>query len=180
MSRYFAFLRAINVGGRTVRMEHLRALFGEMGFTDVGTFIASGNVVFESRARSATGLERAIEAHLRQALGYDVDTFVRSQGELAAIVGRDAFPHAATASAHGVYVAFLAESPAPAVRERLLMASTATDEIALHGRELHWLCRSRFSDSALSGPLLEKAVGAPVTVRNMTTLRKLAARFGVS
>jgi uncharacterized protein (DUF1697 family) len=179
MPRYFAFLRAINVGGRTVRMEQLRVLFGEMGFANVETFIASGNVVFDARARSATGLERTIEAHLRKALGYDVNTFVRSAGELAAIVNRDAFPPADVAAAHALYVAFLGKTPAPAVRERLSRASTAADEFALHGRELYWLCRVRFSDSAFSGPPLEKATSAPVTVRNMTTLRKLAARFGV-
>ena len=84
--RYVAFLRAINVGGRhLVKMDALRRLFEELGFTNVETFIASGNVVFESKSRSAASLEKAIEAHLQKSLGYEVKTFIRSESEVAEI-----------------------------------------------------------------------------------------------
>ena len=56
MTRYIAFLRAINVGGRTVKMDHLRQLFADLGFAGATTFIASGNVIFASKARNAAGL----------------------------------------------------------------------------------------------------------------------------
>jgi uncharacterized protein (DUF1697 family) len=46
MPKYVAFLRAINVGGHTVKMDHLRRLFEALGFTNVETFIASSDVVF--------------------------------------------------------------------------------------------------------------------------------------
>ena len=55
--RYVAFLRAINVGGRVVKMDDLRRHFVSMGLSDVQTFIASGNVIFESPARSTARLE---------------------------------------------------------------------------------------------------------------------------
>ena len=69
MPKYVAFLRAINVGGHTVKMEHLRILFEELGFENVETFIASGNVIFDSKTKSTKTLETKIEKHLRQALG---------------------------------------------------------------------------------------------------------------
>jgi uncharacterized protein (DUF1697 family) len=62
--RLIAFLRAINVGGHTVRMAMLRALFEELGLDDVETFIASGNVVFSASAKNVPALERRIEQHL--------------------------------------------------------------------------------------------------------------------
>src|SRR5690606_25392659 len=68
---HVALLRAINVGGRTVKMDALRTICEEMGLTKVETFIASGNVIFESRAGAAV-LEKKIEAHLRKVLGYEV------------------------------------------------------------------------------------------------------------
>ena len=86
--RYIALLRAINVGGRVVKMDRLRTLFETAGFDAVETFIASGNVVFDSSRRNAGDLERTIESHLKKALGYPVATFVRSMPELSAIVLR--------------------------------------------------------------------------------------------
>lgn len=67
MARHVALLRAINVGGRTVKMDVLRGACEALGLTSVETFIASGNVIFESRARAAV-LEEKIETHLGSVL----------------------------------------------------------------------------------------------------------------
>jgi uncharacterized protein (DUF1697 family) len=81
MSGYIAFLRAINVGGHTVKMETLRSLFETFGFSEVETFLASGNVIFESPEQDRTALESMIASGLQKALGYEVATFIRT-GEL--------------------------------------------------------------------------------------------------
>jgi len=60
LAKYIAFLRAINVGGHTVKMDHLRSLFEALGFSNVETFIASGNVIFESKSKSTRALERRL------------------------------------------------------------------------------------------------------------------------
>src|SRR5215470_521360 len=86
MFRFFAFLRAINVGrGRTVKMQSLRQVFESLGFSMVETFIASGNVIFETKTQRTKPLERKIEKALHEALGYEVRTFVRSDAEVAKI-----------------------------------------------------------------------------------------------
>src|SRR5437588_2892987 len=72
MNKYVAFLRAINVGGHTVKMNDLRRLCADIGLNNVETVIASGNVVFASPARSARALEKKIAAHLPANLGYTV------------------------------------------------------------------------------------------------------------
>ena len=80
MFRFIAFLRAINVGGgRTVKMQSLRQVFESLGFSRVTTFIASGNVVFETTTKKTRALERKIERALKTALGYEVRTFVREK-----------------------------------------------------------------------------------------------------
>jgi uncharacterized protein (DUF1697 family) len=78
MPKFVAFLRAINVGGHLVKMDELRGLFEALGFTNVETFIASGNVIFDSKATNVKSLERKIEKHLEASLGYAVTTFIRS------------------------------------------------------------------------------------------------------
>jgi uncharacterized protein (DUF1697 family) len=79
MRRYFAFLRAINVGGHTVTMENLRKLCESFGLSDVETFIASGNLIFQSSEPNTAALELKIASGLQSALGYEVATFIRSE-----------------------------------------------------------------------------------------------------
>ena len=177
MERYAAFLRAINVGGHTVKMDHLRALFGGFGFSDVSTVIASGNVIFHTRAKSAHQLEGRIERHLREALGYDVATFVRSVPELAALARYEPFPRA-DLETPGITlsVVFFQTPPSDDARRKLLSMRTPTDDFHVSEREAYWLCRTRMSDSIVfKKGLLDKVIGIPGTSRNITTVRKIAA-----
>lgn len=176
MLRFIAFLRAINVGGHTVKMDRLRQLFEALGFSHVETFIASGNVIFESASEDTYRLERRIESHLKGELGYEVATFIRTAVELAAIATYQPFP-AEEMEGHTLYISFL-PAPAPAAAHGKVMAlRSEIDDFHLHGRELYWLARKRLSQSTISGATLEKALGMPATMRNVTTVRKLAAKY---
>src|SRR5450755_4384366 len=90
--RYIAFLRGMNLGKRRLPMSRLKELFEELGFGGVETFIASGNVLFSSKVTDTQALELKIARHLEAALGYAVDTFVRTAKEVAAIGGAKIFP----------------------------------------------------------------------------------------
>jgi uncharacterized protein (DUF1697 family) len=170
--RHVALLRAINVGGRVVKMDRLRALFAELGFARVETFIASGNVLFDAPSADAAAIERAIEEHLASALGYEVETFVRTAAELAAIAKADPFGKAAN-DALGVYVTFYREPPPPAHVERLMSFRSDVDDFRVLGRESWWACRVRSTDSPYGKAKPDRAVVS--TTRNITTVRKLAA-----
>ena len=177
-TRWIALLRAINVGGHTVKMERLRTLFVDLGFANIATFIASGNVIFEAAASDAQTLERRIEQHLQHSLGYAVATFLRTPAELAAVAQHQPFAPADLADeTNALYVAFLPAPPTAAAHAALLAYRSAVDDFHVHGREVYWLCRTKISDSAFSGARLEKAIGMPATMRNITTVRKLAAKY---
>jgi uncharacterized protein (DUF1697 family) len=176
--RYVAFLRAINVGGHVVKMDRLRALFAELGLAKVETFIASGNVIFEAPAGDAGAIETRIEEHLGKALGYAVGTFIRSTDEVAAAALHQPFPALISEpDSAPLYVGFLRSAPADEARQRVLALGTETDAFQLHGRELYWLSRTGIGKSPISGAKLEKALGMPTTLRNVTTVRNLAARY---
>jgi uncharacterized protein (DUF1697 family) len=178
MQRWIALLRAINVGGHTVTMEALRGHFAALGFTQVESFIASGNVIFESAA-PAPALEAQIAEHLQRALGYAVATFIRSPSEIAAITRYQPFPQAQPADAGlALSVAFLPAPPLPEAQQRLMALQTAIDDFHVHGREVYWRCRTKVSDSTFSGARLEQVLGMPATIRNITTVRRLAAKYG--
>ncbi len=178
MPKYVAFLRAINVGGHTVKMDQLRRLFETLGFSDVQTFIASGNVIFDSKSKSTKTIEKKIEQYLKAALGYEVATFIRTTSELAVIADYKPFPdEELKADGSVLYIAFLADKPGGEAKQKVLSLATEVDEFHVHGRELYWLCRKKFSESEVSGALLAKALGVQTTLRNSTTVKKIAAKY---
>ena len=164
-------------------MARLRALFETIGFTSVETFIASGNVAFDA-ADAGTALEARIERQLRDSLGWDVATFVRTRAELATAAARrpcgdeDDAAGGAAVGARSLFVGFLKAPPPREVLDRVLAFRSPTDDFAVHGRELYWSIRGSLLDSKLSGAKLEKALGGPATLRNVSTVRKLAAKYG--
>jgi len=176
VAHYVAFLRAINVGGRTVKMTKLSEIFESLGMSDVETFIASGNVIFKSRSANTAVLEKNVEQALEKSLGFEVATMVRSTPDLARIVGLDAFPGSVTPTST-MYVGLLKSAPDDAARAKVAALGTATDEFRIEGRELHWLCHTKLMQSIVSGALLEKTVKTRATFRNVTTLRTLAAKY---
>ncbi len=178
MTRYIAFLRGINVGGHQVKMDELRRWFEALDFDNVATFIASGNVIFEAGNTKAVTLTGRIERQLRDGLGYEVPTFLRTDAELARIAEHEPFPDLETADGESSYVAFLYKRPSAAAVKKVVALSNATDQVAIHDRELYWHVRGRMADSTLGPPVFEQALGGvPATVRNLNTVRRLAAKY---
>ena len=88
---YIALLRGINVGGHTVKMDYLRELFTQLGFTGVRSYIQSGNLFFETPQTDRVALTQTIEQHLHEALGYQVAVFLRTIPEIEQIVESNPF-----------------------------------------------------------------------------------------
>ena len=173
--RYIAFLRAINVGDHVVKMDRLRKIFEAMRLRNVETFIASGNVIFEASG-DARALERRIEKGLASALGYDVEVFLRSADEIAAIASHE--PFEGSLDGCTLYVVFLKDAPDPAARKQFGALRLDEDGLHINKREVYWLCRAdRLTESVVAVPL-GKVVGNGGTMRNVTTVRKLASKYG--
>jgi uncharacterized protein (DUF1697 family) len=176
MARYVAFLRAVNVGGRIVKMEELRGLFGEVGLSDVETFIASGNVIFSANAKATAALEQKVEAHLKKALGFEVPTLIRTTAEVATAVARMPYPETEVETAGTCAVAFLRGPLDAAGKKGLAGLESDVDRFVLHGREVYWLAKTKQSETRITIVKFERAVGCAATMRAMTSLRKLAAK----
>lgn len=177
MPKYFAFLRAINLGGRTVKMEQLKKVFEELGFTSVETFIASGNVVFETKAKDRLAMEKKIAAELQRAFGFEVATFVRTNAELSAVATYLPFPHEVIEAAVAYNVAFL---EGEADRERIANMLTLQNELHdfhVHGRELYWASKVRQSEAKFKTNAFERALGMRMTMRGINTVRKMVDRW---
>lgn len=166
MPRFVAFLGGVNVGGHRVTMDRLRAEVADLGYADVSTFIASGNVLFTAPA--VGDHEARLEAHLGERLGWPAPTFVRTAAEVLATT--DLRPFGKVPDGHTHMVAFCRTAPDPAV---LATHRNATDDFVVHGRELHWHIAGKIMDSTVTLPKLAKLVG-PTTTRNVSSLTKLS------
>lgn len=175
--RLVAFLRGINLGNRRVTNDELRSRFEDVGLEGVAPFLASGNVIFDAPDSGHDALEREVEAHLEDALGYPVRTFVRTLDELDRVTRLDAVQ--TVREEVNVYVTFLRRPVDDGIRERLDDLETPDDRFVLDGREVVWLGRGRLSDSEIATGNLEAALGGPDhTRRNLNTLRRILAKFG--
>jgi uncharacterized protein (DUF1697 family) len=171
--RYVALLRAINLGKRQAKMEHLRAVFAEMGMKDVSTYVASGNVLFTSGVKDEAKLVKKIETALAAALGFEVPTMLRNGQEMAAAAARLPADELRADPGLRMYVSFFTRVPTAAERKAVEAQSTAVMEITAHGREVHTLIRPP-GDLVFAANYLEKPMGQPGTARNWKSTLKLA------
>jgi uncharacterized protein (DUF1697 family) len=179
MARYVAFLRGVNLGAkRRVSGEQLRAVFEDVGFEDVATFRASGNVVFT--AGEAVGEEESanrIEVGLAEALGFEVRTVLRSDREVVAIAAHEPFAPDVVAKTEGrLQVLLLAKKPSTGVRKQVLAFASDEDRLTIRGRELYWLPRAGMSDSKLDLGAAEALLGL-ATMRTKGTIEQIAAKY---
>ena len=177
MPRHIAFLRGINVGGHLVKMDVLRKLFESLDFKNVETVIASGNVVFDVGEGQSSRLEQKIEKALEEALGYKAATFLRTSSELTALLSKQPFDLAQCGPEGVVYTVFLRNRPTAAVHKTLSALHTDNDEIRLGKRELYWLRRERGKESEIYAVRLGKVLGSEMTVRNISTVRRIVAKY---
>ncbi len=179
MTRYIAFLRAINIGhGRSLTMETLRKAFQPLEFSTVETFLGSGNVVLEARDRSPRALKEKIEERLLKSLKFDVEVFLRTETELAQIAVYQPFPSALANSEEEVNVVLLNAGLEPLLAQAVAALSTETDEFIVHEREIYWLRRRPPGSPPYSTVTLERTLpDIPFTVRNMRTIKRLAEKY---
>jgi len=178
MRRYVALLRGMNLGGRRIKNEELRRHFEEMGFEEVATFRASGNVIFSASGREAEAkLAERVEAELDERLGYDVPVFLRSIEEVAAIAAQQPFDGKLVENSKGkLQVSLLKKKPSAAAKKKALALATDEDLLAIKGRELYWLPGGGISESDLDLKAIDKALG-PGTIRTMGTIEQIASKY---
>jgi uncharacterized protein (DUF1697 family) len=172
--RGVALLRGINVGrAKRIAMVELRALFAELGFTDVHTVLNSGNVVFTSRAHDADGAAALIEAALVERLGVASRVTVLDAAALATLVDHNQL--AAVCEDHARLLAFtLAGAPQRALLAPLAARDWGEDRLHLADKSAYVACPGGVLDSKLA-MTVTRLLGESTTSRNWNTILKLHA-----
>ena len=173
MKRYVAFLRGINVNGqKMIRMDALKDILRLPGFTNLVTYIQSGNVAFDATESDTAILRRTIESRLADSLGYPVPVIVRSVDELKQVIAANPFPPADNNSKLTIYVTFLADEPsADGIAAIMPFAGTGEQLIFKH-KEAYMLAES-YGNSKLNIALFERKLATTATARNWNTINKM-------
>ncbi|MDQ1541307.1 MAG: hypothetical protein QOH29_2033 [Actinomycetota bacterium] len=175
MARFVAFLRAVNVGRRTVAMATARKALEELGFDEVGSYINSGNLLFTATGKAAAH-ETAIRSKLEAVFRFEVTTFVRTAAQVKALATDKPFGNIAAGHTH---FALLPLTPLTAKEKAAVEAlSNDHDEVVVRGRDVHWLIRSKSTETTLGPRAWKEALPKnPTTARNTTMLMKLAEKL---
>ena len=167
-ARQVALLRGVNVGGRRrVAMAALRSSFEEQGFTEVTTYIQSGNVVF--RAAGKVDVE-SVEAALAARFGAEISVVVRTGAQIDAVLAANPFDGEDSKLVH---VAFLARRPTRSEVGRLDLDGYDSERAVVRGAEIYYHLPNGMGRSRLPAHV-DRRLGVPATVRNLTTVAKLA------
>lgn len=174
MMRWAALLKGVNVGGnRKLPMADLRSFAEALGYSDVKTLLASGNLVFTADQTSADALERHLESEAETRLGLKTEFLVRNAADLAAIVAANPFQDQATERPNHLLVHFHRDPVPPTWVDAVLAENEGPEAIVAVGRELFVDYRDGIGDSKLP-PLMIKARHRRLnTARNWNTLLKL-------
>jgi uncharacterized protein (DUF1697 family) len=175
--RHVAFLRGIGLGNRRPQGAQLVRIFESLGYVDVASFMASGNVLLSADQRDGRVIEKRASRALKEQLGYEVDVFVRPAAVVATLARSTPFPDE-NQGAINVNVTFFSEPPAAQVAKALTAVRTDYDRFKVADRELYWLCRGNMSASTVwQRPEVQKLHLPNGTMRNMRTLQKLTAKY---
>ena len=177
MLRVAAFLRGMNLGRRRITNPELRRHVEALGFVDVATFRASGNVILTAPDDDELdAVARRLESGLGKALAYDVPVFARSAEQVRAIAALEPFSAAELAASKGrPQVMLLTRAPKAAARRAALELAPDGDRFVFDAAELHWLPSAGLSDTTLDLNTLAKLLG-PATVRTKGTIELIAQK----
>ncbi len=176
MPFYISLLRGINVTGyNMIKMTELKNLYESLGFTDVVTYIQSGNVVFKSGSKSPAAVAGNIVGGIKKKFGLDIAVMVRRPEDLHAILRKNPFVKRKGIDSSKLYVTFLGSEPEPIhLKAMAAIAAKSKDEFKVIGREIHLCFPIRYSKSVVNNSFLEKYLRIAATTRNWNTVNVLA------
>jgi uncharacterized protein (DUF1697 family) len=173
--KYIAFLRGINVGGNTlIKMDALRNSFEALGFENVKTLLASGNVVFETTITDVNALTKKIEEKLKDTFGFPITVMLRSREEVAGLINANPFKNIEVTANTRQHVTFLSEQQKTHLKIPYESAEDGFNILYFSGKEV---CSTVEVSSTGGTPelmkMLEQEFGKKVTTRTWNTVNKV-------
>jgi uncharacterized protein (DUF1697 family) len=173
MNTYIALLRGINVSGqKQIKMTELKALFEELKFSDVQTYIQSGNVIFKSKEDQVNKLESKVAKAIREKFGFDVKIIVKTPKEFEYVLKNNPFIKKKK-EAERLYTTFLSEVPSTEKIKKLKETDYSPEEYTIDGKNIFMFFPDGYGKARLSNNLFENKLKVFATTRNWKTVNTL-------
>ena len=171
--RYVALLRGINVGGRNmIKMEMLREVVASLGFSNVKTYVNSGNVAFDAKKALDTTIAKKIRDAIEKKLGMDISVMVRSTDKIKEIIAKNPYD-GQFENDKDVHVFFLEKELSPEQRDLLFANGSDVEFITVDGRTIYYMLKISILDSSLGKGFIDKKLKIAATARNWRTVNKI-------
>jgi len=169
---YISILRGINVSGqKSIKMADLKVLYENLGFTDVQTYIQSGNVIFGATETDCRKLISAIENAIQKKYDFDVPVQIRTKEEFKKVI--DNLPFKGERELNRLLVTFLSETPTNIPIEEIEKLKAKDDEIVFKDQAIYLYVPEGYGKSKLDNNTLERKLKVKATTRNWKTINKL-------
>jgi len=174
MVKYAAFLRGINVGGnKSVKMDELKKVFEEMGYKNIKTVLASGNVLFETKQSNTNSLAKKIEENLKKIFGIQISVIVRSIDELQYLSYTNPFEKINITPQTRLYVTLLSEKSKSKIKIPYESPDGNFKILRVSGKEIFSVLNVTEGKTVELMDVIEKEFGKKVTTRNWNTIMRL-------
>lgn len=174
MRTCISMLRGINISGhRLIKMEALKALYEELGFMHIQTYIQSGNVIFQHQSGNLRELEIRITDGIRQKFGFDVPVIILEIEELKQIIASNPFLNDLTKDISKIYITYLSVVPDKERYENIGTAQQYEEDFQLIGKTIFIYCTNGYGNTKLSNNFLESKLKVTATSRNWKTTLEL-------
>ena len=170
MTTYISILRGINVGGHNpIKMEALRQLYSELGYSDVQSYIQSGNIIFRSTLSDTHSLEKSIQEKILEAYRWNVAVLVLTSEELKTALGNNPFIKDNMRNQAFMHLTFLSGVPDKALLEKIPAGYYLPDEFFISGKTIYLYCPTGYGNTKLSNTFFENKLKLSATTRNLKT-----------
>lgn len=152
-------------------MADLKEMFSDLGFTDISTYIQSGNVIFKSEDKDRE-LEARLEKTIKESFGYDVPVIVRSAGELEKAISNNPF-YKSHADLQKLHLTFLQQKPSEENKKQIASFGSEFDKFVIDEKDVFIYCEGKYHESKLTNNFFERKLKVGATTRNWKTVLKL-------
>lgn len=174
MTTYISILRGINVSGRRIiKMDDLKKLFADLGFSDIRTYIQSGNVIFRAKKSDPEKLSQRIADAIAKKYSFAVPVIVKESEELKQIVADNTFANDTSKDPSFLHITFLSGIPSDENYLKIQKKSYSPDEFILLGNAVYLYCPGGYGNTKLNNTFLEKGLKITATTRNWKTTNEL-------
>jgi len=179
MVTYISILRGINVSGhKLIKMDALRKMCGELGFSGTSTYIQSGNIVFRFKKTDAQKLSELIRKAIEKTFGFEVPVITLTKDDIQEIVRSNPFSKQKTKDPAYFHVTFLSGQPEKPRYDTVAAGDYKSDELALVNSTLYLYCPAGYGNTKLSNTFLESKLKVNATTRNWKTVNELLKMAG--